>query len=151
MARRLKITISGASALGLTRTALRRLIRFVAAAEGRGIDHVDLAVVDAQEMARLNRRYLGRRGPTDVLSFDLSDAPGRPLSAQILICRDVVARHARRRGHSRPRELMLCLVHGLLHLTGHDDATPAKAAAMHAREEQLLAEFARRERRSRRR
>jgi probable rRNA maturation factor len=149
MARHLKIAICGASALGVTRPVLRRLIRFVAAAEGRKIDQVDLAVVDAREMARLNRRHLGRRGSTDVLSFDLADRSGG-LSAQVLICADVVARQARHHGHSRARELALCIVHGLLHLTGHDDATPTKAAAMHARQEQLLAEFTGRERRSRR-
>ena len=149
MARHLKIAICGASALGVARPVLRRLIRLVAAGEGREIDHVDLAVVDAREMARLNRSYLGRRGSTDVLSFDLADRPGG-LNAQVIICAGAVARQARDHGHSRARELALCVVHGLLHLTGHDDATPAKAAAMHARQEQLLAEFTAREKRRRR-
>ena len=149
MARHLKIAICGASALGVARPVLRRLIRLVAAGEGRKIDHVDLAVVDAREMARLNRSYLGRRGSTDVLSFDLADRPGG-LNAQVIICAGAVARQARDHGHSRARELALCVVHGLLHLTGHDDATPAKAAAMHARQEQLLAEFTAREKRRRR-
>ena len=84
-----------------------------------------------------------------MLRCDLAAGRGG-LNAQVLICADVVARQARHHGHSRARELALCIVHGLLHLTGHEDATPTKAAATHARQEQLLAEFTAREKRRRR-
>ncbi len=141
-ARRGPVRVAGVSKTPrLTRRDLRALVRFVADAEGRSVDEVDLAVVDGREMARLNRRYLGHRGPTDVLSFDLADPPGEALTGQIVVCADVAATQARRRGHSARRELMLYVVHGLLHLTGWDDATDAQAQRMHAREDQLLADF----------
>ena len=140
--RRGAIRISGTSRVRrLTRAGLARLVRFVAAAEGRAIGEVDLAIVGAEEMSDLNLRYCRRRATTDVLSFDLSDHPGGSIAAQIIVCSDVAADQARRRGHGARRELMLYVVHGLLHLTGYDDASPAAAEAMHAREDQLLTDF----------
>ncbi len=136
------IHISGASrAPRLTRARLAELVRFVAAAEGRTIGEIDLAIVKAEEMGELNFRYLRRRGATDVLSFDLSDRPGRAITAQLIVCSDVAAAQARARGHAIRRELMLYVVHALLHLTGHNDAAPADTEAMHAREDQLLTDF----------
>ena len=118
---------------------LRRLLARAARAEGRKLAAVDVAVVGAAEMARLHRLWLARRGPTDVLSFDLSDGPRAPLSAQIVVCADVAADEASAHGSTPTRELLLYALHGLLHLTGHDDARPADAARMQARADELLA------------
>jgi len=134
--------------LRLDRARLRRLVRFVAQAQGRALESVDLAVVSAEEMRALNSRYLGRDEVTDVLSFDLSEPSPRrsagkapAVSAQIVVCADEAMDQARRRGHLPQRELMLYVVHGLLHLTGHSDATAAAARRMHAREDELLTAF----------
>jgi len=120
---------------------LRELATFVAAAEGRRLGEIDLAVVGTEEIAALNRRYLGRAGATDVLSFDLSDEGQPDIAAQIVVCGDVAAAVGRALGHPARRELMLYVVHGLLHLMGYDDTTPRAADRMHAREEALLAGF----------
>lgn len=126
------------------RKRLTELIGFVADREGADVAEVDVAVVDRAEMAGLNRRYLGRGGETDVLSFDLSDDARIGLVGQIVVCGDVAVEQADLHGAGAQRELMLYVVHGLLHLTGHDDATARGAARMHAREDELLAEFGRR-------
>ena len=126
------------------RQRLARLIRFVARAEGRRIGSVDLAVVGAGEMAELNRRYLRHAGPTDVLCFDLSEGDPGALVAQIVVCGDVAAAQARRHGLTPQQELMLYVIHGLLHLTGHDDRTARQARAIQARQEELLARFGQR-------
>lgn len=129
---------------------LRRLIAFVADAEGARVASVDLAVVDAGEMAGLNRRWTGRSGPTDVLSFDLSD-PGpeaRGLSAQIVVSADAAAAAGPEHARAPAEELMLYVIHGLLHLLGYDDTTPAAAAKMAARQDELLEAFLRRDRRA---
>ncbi|OPX23750.1 MAG: rRNA maturation RNase YbeY [Planctomycetales bacterium 4484_123] len=128
-------------AVRVFRERLCRLVRFVARAEGVPLALVDLAVVGKAEMAGLNRRYLRRSGTTDVLSFDLSE-PHRPgLSAQIVVCGEVAAEEARRRGLRPQQELMLYVIHGLLHLMGYDDETTSAAEKMHRREEELLARF----------
>ncbi len=143
-----EITISKRTkAVRVSQQRLRRLIEFVCDAEDRPIAAVDLAVVDQAEMRTLAGRYLGQAGVTDVLSFDLSDRrrpstrARQPIFAQIVACGDLAAREARLRRHSARRELMLYVVHGLLHLMGYKHATGRGAARMHAREDQLLTEF----------
>lgn len=123
------------------RKRLAELIGFVADREGADVAEVDVAVVGRVEMAELNRRYRGHGGETDVLSFDLSDASRIGLVAQIVVCGDVAVEQAGRYGTGVQGELMLYVVHGLLHLTGYDDRTARGAARMHAREDELLAEF----------
>ncbi|MCC6660166.1 MAG: rRNA maturation RNase YbeY [Phycisphaerales bacterium] len=104
---------------------------------------VRVRVVDDPEMARAHQEFADTPGTTDVLTFDLSDpdAPARDrpvLDTDILICADEAARQARARGHETERELLLYIVHGVLHCLGHDDHDPDAAAAMHAREDQVL-------------
>ena len=131
-------------AVRVPRKRLAELVRFVAAEERVRAAEVDLAVVTSAQMAALNRRYLRRAGPTDVLSFDLSDDPAEGIRAQIVVCGDIAARQALRRGHTAQQELMLYVVHGLLHLIGcYEDASPQAAARMHARQEELLEAFRR--------
>jgi len=131
---------------------LRRLISFVADAEGYRIAALDLAIVPDAEMKALNRRYLRLANVTDVLAFDLSgpapggkagerDGRGSGLVAQVVVCGDLAVREAHLRGHSAARELMLYVVHGLLHLMGYDDGSARGAARMHAREDELLVLF----------
>jgi len=126
------------------RRRLEALIRFVGREEGRPVGTVDLEVVGADEMAALNEQYLRHAGPTDVLSFNLSDGDDGPLNAQIIVCGDVAAAEGRQHGLTPQQELMLYVIHGLLHLTGHDDRTAGKARAMRARQEELLGRFCKR-------
>ncbi len=79
-----------------------------------------------REMTDLNRRYLGRSGSTDVISFPeaasgpvIGESVARPLG-DIAVCLPRAARQAREYGHSFQDELGLLLVHGLLHLLGYD-------------------------------
>ena len=118
-------------ALRVPRKRIIELVRFIARREPKPVAEVDVAVVSAQGIAALNRRWLGRRGTTDVMSFDLSGPGEAGLTAQVVVCADVAAREGRRR-HGVQRELLLYVAHGLLHLLGYDDTTPKAAAAMHA-------------------
>lgn len=132
---------SSQRAVRVPRKRIGELVGFVARAEGARIAAVDVAVVTAAEIAALNRRYLRHAGPTDVLSFDLSDADRAGLSAQIVVCGELAAAEARTRGIGPQRELLLYVVHGLLHLIGYEDDSVLGAARMRARQEELLDEF----------
>lgn len=127
----------------MPRKKLTELVAFAARAEGAAVSDVDIAVVSSGEMAAMNRRYLGHAGSTDVLSFDMSDSRSVGISAQIVVCGDMAVQQARIRGLPRQRELMLYVVHGLLHLMGYEDKTPRGGAKMHAREEEILEAFMR--------
>jgi len=137
---------SSQKALRVPRRRITELVGFVARVEGAEIAEIDLAVVGSDQIAALNRRYLQRRGATDVLSFDLSESPAAGIRGQIVVCGERAAAEARLRKGGRQRELMLYVLHGLLHLMGYDDATVRGAARMHAREEQLLRDFLQRTR-----
>lgn len=128
------------SCLRAPRKRITKLVGFVARAERRAVAEVDVAVVNAHEITRLNRRYLRHAGLTDVLCFDLGQ-PGEPIMAQIVVCAEVAIRQAKRFGHSPQRELLLYVVHALLHLMGYNDAKPAQAARMQRRQEELLRRF----------
>jgi len=147
-------------AVRVDRERLACLVRFVARAEGHRLGQLDLAVVGKGEIAGLNRRWLAHGGATDVLSFDLSEAGASParggrghakrgarpgagggICAQLVVCGEVAREQARLRGLPAQRELMLYVVHGLLHLMDYEDETIHGAAKMHAREEELLRAF----------
>lgn len=136
------MTISSSqTALRVPRKRLTELVAFVARSEGAAIAEVDLAVVNRDEIASLNRRYLRHAGPTDVLSFDLSDADREGICAQIIVCGDLAAAQAREYGLTPQRELMVYVIHGLLHLMGYEDDSVRGAARMHARQDELLEAF----------
>ena len=120
---------------------IRSLVAFIADAESRPVEHVDVAVVGRRRMAGLNRSYLQHEGPTDVISFDLGPGPAGGLCIQIIVCSDVAATQARIRRHEPWRELLLYVAHGLLHAMGYDDDTPRRAVRMHRRENDLLEAF----------
>lgn len=130
-------------ALRVPRKRLAELVEFVSRAEGVRIAFVDIAVVDSGEMGGVNRRFLGHTGDTDVISFDLTDRDSHGLSVQLVVCGDVAVRQGPHHGLAPQHELMLYVIHGLLHMMGHEDKTVRGGARMHAREEELLREFLR--------
>ncbi len=93
-------------------------------------------IVGDNEMDDAHRRYAGVPGTTDVLTFDLSD--GDELDVDLFVCADVAERQAVQRGHDRTKELLLYVVHGLLHCIGFDDHDPEDSTRMHRREDEIL-------------
>ena len=99
---------------------------------------VTVRYVAEAESRRLNRVFRGRDRPTNVLSFPYGLSP---LAGDIVICAPVVAREAREQGKSVEAHHAHLLVHGLLHLEGHDHERGAQAARMERRERRILAEL----------
>jgi probable rRNA maturation factor len=98
---------------------------------------VSVAIVDDETIHRLNRQFLQHDYATDVLSFTLEGQPPR-LEGEIIVSLDTAARCAAEVGWPPDDELLLYVVHGALHLAGHRDKQPAAAAAMRAREAEIL-------------
>lgn len=105
--------------------------------ELRAGGEVRVRVVDDDAMASAHLRYSGVEGTTDVLTFDLTE-PGRMLDVDVLVCLDEAERQGAERGHPRQHELLLYMVHGVLHCLGHDDHDEAGHERMHAEEDRLL-------------
>ena len=99
------------------------------------------------EIRALNREFLGVDAATDVLSFgEDADAcrtevlpPGAPVVfGELVLCPDYVGRHARRAGTDPGAELLLCFVHGLLHLLGLDHGTPPEEDVMFSLQDRIV-------------
>lgn len=109
---------------------------------GRG--ELTLTFVDRDEIAELNLEHLGQAGPTDVLSFplDADDAPPQAdvpvLLGDVVVCPAVAADQAAGHAGTLDDELALLVVHGVLHVLGHDHAEPGETAVMRERELDLL-------------
>lgn len=102
---------------------------------------VRVRLVADDEMAKAHERYSGIPGTTDVLTFDLSEgatAKGDPLDVDILICVNEASRQAQQHGHDRGREILLYILHGVMHCLGHDDHSDEGFARMHAEEDRIL-------------
>jgi probable rRNA maturation factor len=103
---------------------------------------VRVRVVDDAEMADAHLRYADEPGTTDVLTFDLSeptdDGVALRLDTDILVCFDEGARRAAEHGHDTRRELLLYVIHGVLHCLGHDDHDDESYERMHRAEDEIL-------------
>jgi probable rRNA maturation factor len=127
------------SHLRIDRGALTRVASATLLAEGVNSASVSIAVVDNATIRTINRDYLGHDWPTDVISFGFSH-PGDPLlTGELVISGQMAAATAREAGVDDWNELALYVVHGLLHLCGHDDSDPASRVQMRQRERAVLA------------
>jgi len=111
---------------------LRRWARATLAAGAR----VTVRYVGAAEGRRLNREFRGRDYATNVLSFIYAE---RPPAGDVVICVPVVAREAREQGKDVRAHHAHLLVHGLLHLAGHDHVRASERLRMERRERAILA------------
>ena len=130
---------------------LRSIAEQVITALGMG-DNVELGLVIATEgrVRQLNRDYLGRDEPTDVLAFAAreeagGDSPPFVLPpdgvlhlGELIISYPQAVIQAAEYQHSVKREILILIVHGVLHLLGYKDETPEQEFAMRAREARIL-------------
>lgn len=122
----------------------RRTLTQAGAAAGLGPDHeLSLILSDGQWIRRINKRWRGIDRATDVLSFPLHELkPGKlpppGIVGDIVVCLPEVRRAAREMGICPAAHLRLLLVHGLLHLLGHDHDIPARSEKMLRRQHEIL-------------
>lgn len=101
--------------------------------------HVDILVVGDSAMRALNAKHLRHDYTTDVLSFHLGEGPKGELIGQIVVCNAVAEREARARDITLNEELARYVIHGTLHLLGHDDKKTAAREKMWVVQEKLVA------------
>ena len=108
------------------------------------VDSFDLAIhfVNESRMADLNQTHLNHDGPTDVITFDYSTS--KLLHGEVVICPAAADENAKKFRVSLGREYARYIVHGGLHLLGHNDQTPTERQKMKLEENRLLKKIARR-------
>jgi probable rRNA maturation factor len=102
--------------------AFERLLAELARRYRLADPEVSLAFVGDRAIQTLNRKFMKKDCPTDVLSFPLGEKgpDGKFYLGDIMIAVPVAFRQARQKGHSLDRELRLLAIHGFLHLLGYD-------------------------------
>ena len=120
--------------------ALEALVRRAAEAEGFAIRYLGIVLTDHAAVHRLNRDFLGHDYETDVVSFPLDEdaVAERVIDGEVYVDLDTAAERAPEFGATFEHEAARYVVHGLLHLMGHDDATEPDRAAMRALEDRYL-------------
>ena len=120
---------------------LLRRARAALRAVGQSRAELSLSLVDDDEMQAINRQYRGIDRPTDVLSFSLYEGEGAAyrgsLLGDVVIGIEVAARQAAERHRALDEEVGRLLVHGLLHLLGHDHERDEEARRMRAEERRV--------------
>ncbi len=130
---------------------LRGVAEQVLLALGASADaELGLFIATGERVKRLNRDYLGRDEPTDVLAFSAREEVGGthppfvPPPDGVLHLGEVIISYpqaviqAAEYQHSVKREILILIVHGVLHLLGYKDETPEQEFAMRAREARIL-------------
>jgi len=131
-------------------TRMKTVTRQILQAENVGVkSEVGLVITGDNKIHELNLKYLDEDRPTDVLSFPIMEqiekAPafvnvpdGKTHLGDIIISYPTAARQGEERGHSTEREIIILLIHGILHLLGYDHDIPKRERAMRSREAAIL-------------
>ncbi len=144
--------------LDLDEDFLIQVAQRVLAEEQVAAAEISVALVDDATIHQLNRQFLDHDYATDVLSFLLNCEPaeeqvsvsqppstlrgrGKRLDGEVIISTETARQDAKNFGWSPREEVVLYLIHGLLHLVGYDDLTSTEQTIMRARERAMLALF----------
>jgi probable rRNA maturation factor len=98
-------------------------------------------IVDDQRMCNAHQQYSAIDSTTDVLTFDLAHEQSpedKVLDTDLIICIDEADRQAANRNHNPEHELLLYIIHGVLHCLGYNDHDDDSFERMHAREDELF-------------
>ena len=121
---------------------IERAVHAALAHQKESLDaNLSVVLTDNRKLRKLNRDYLGIDAPTDVLSFPASEPDpetGARYIGDILISVPYAAKSAKTADHPLESELQLLMVHGVLHLLGHDHARPKEKAKMWKAQAEIL-------------
>ena len=123
-----RVVVSNRQDLAVDESGLATLAERVLAGEGAPQGELILSFVSTDEMEDLHERYSGEDGPTDVLAFPMGEDG---LLGDVVIC----PAEARRNNEDVEAELRLLVVHGTLHLLGHDHQEAVARREMWTRQE----------------
>ena len=127
----------------LGRGWLERVVRKALRAEKVTAAEVSVLLCDDRRIARLHDEWMGDPTPTDVITFDLSEPAGMPggdgvMRGDIVVSTETAVRMAKEVASTPRLETAYYVIHGILHLTGHDDLAPGPRRAMRRRERTLM-------------
>ena len=142
------VEVANESELTVDEQALAGVCRYVLdSLDVSPLAELSVLCVDVDYMATLHERWMGEKGPTDVLAFPMDELdtarpddpdPGPALLGDVVLCPAVAVRQARAAGHTMADELLLLATHGVLHLLGYDHMEPDEEKEMFGLQSQLI-------------
>lgn len=125
----------------LSRQRTQNLVQGVLRSEKVRNALVSITFLDKRTMSRMNKAHLGHRGATDVISFGFTRAAATdPVVGDVYVCPDVARENAHARGEQVRREVARLIVHGTLHILGHDHPDEDREQSdMWRKQERLIA------------
>ncbi|MCD6228490.1 MAG: rRNA maturation RNase YbeY [Candidatus Omnitrophica bacterium] len=115
------------------RRKVEKILRFL-----RVQKEVNLTFCSNDLIKKLNAKYFKKNTSTDVIAFPLADKYPDGLLGEVIISTEEVANNAKLYRTSFRRELLLCIIHGLLHLLGYRDKNLAEKRKMQKKEKEVL-------------
>ena len=142
------VEVANESEIAVDESSLAAICTYVLAEMGvNPMAELSVLCVDTDYMSTLHERWMGEKGPTDVLAFPMDELdsgrpddpdPGPALLGDVVLCPEYARRGARAAGHSLADELHLLTTHGVLHLLGYDHAEPEEEKEMFGLQGKLL-------------
>ncbi len=114
-----------------------RICEAVELSAGAKDPDIFISIVSDAEIRRVNREHLNRDNPTDVIAFDYQDEEN-VLTGEVIVSAETALSAARERELDPFAELILYMIHGVLHIIGYDDADPEGAAEMQRKQGSIM-------------
>jgi len=118
----------------------KKAIRSIANDYGWIDGDISVALMNDSEIREVNRKHLSHDYETDVISFDLTSSD-QFLEGEIIASLETADREAQEQGWNGDDELLLYVIHGMLHIVGLGDKKPKETKAMRDAEQYYLAQF----------
>lgn len=129
------VNIANVSGISIRIGSIKKVIQEILKGESHNNNQVNVIFCNDKKILELNRRFRQISKPTDVLSFPFNDSD---LLGEIYISMDTAARQAKEIGHSLDKEIHRLVVHGMLHLLGHNHKRKSERRKMEALESKYL-------------
>jgi probable rRNA maturation factor len=113
----------------LPKNQIQQAVEQIASDYGWTDGEISIAIVNDPQIHQLNLDYLNHDYPTDVISFDTTES-NQFLEGEVIVSADTALNVASKNGWQPSHELLLYIIHGMLHIVGLDDSTRSKAKQM---------------------
>ncbi len=115
----------------------QHVVLLVQKQEKRNFLHVEVVFVNEPEILEMNRRYLGHDHVTDIITFPYHEE-NEPVEGTLYCCAPEIRRQSIELGTPYDEEVLRVVIHGLLHLVGHDDSTDSQRTRMRSLEDKYI-------------
>lgn len=133
-----KIAIANESGRPINKAAVKALINYTCGEFEIKSAAISVAFVTDEQISRVHKEFMNDDTTTDVISFNLSDDADQEQTFEMVVNADMAARISDQQGTEFDAELLLYVLHGLLHNIGFDDLTETDYEQMHETENRIL-------------